>query len=194
MPIGVLPSILSVVSWRHFDTGLLATVYWCIAQTVGHEIAGVCTRVGPKVKNVKVGDRIGVGAQSGSCHRPDCVPCSTGFENLCRTAFTGTYNGVWPNGDKSYGGYSDYWVSIELAYTYKHLTTCQLASREEIVALCSRFPITSQTKLLAHSTVRASPHTHLSNATTSILILLSAWWALVVWVIMAVSSVEKILI
>ncbi|CEP14185.1 hypothetical protein [Parasitella parasitica] len=76
---------------------------------VGHEIAGICTRVGSKVRNVKVGDRIGVGAQSGSCHRPECTACSTGWENLCRTQFTGTYNGVWPNGDKSYGGYADKW-------------------------------------------------------------------------------------
>lgn len=78
-------------------------------HTQGHEIAGVCTRVGPKVKNVKVGDRIGVGAQSGSCHRPECTPCSTGWENLCRTQFIGTYNGLWANGDKSYGGYADKW-------------------------------------------------------------------------------------
>lgn len=56
-----------------------------------------------------MGDRIGVGAQSGSCHRAECTPCSTGWENLCRTEFTGTYNGIWPNGDKSYGGYADKW-------------------------------------------------------------------------------------
>lgn len=28
---------------------------------------------------------------------------------MCRTEFTGTYNGIWPNGDKSYGGYADKW-------------------------------------------------------------------------------------
>lgn len=76
---------------------------------VGHELAGVCTAVGKKVTNVKVGDRIGVGAQSGACHEASCKPCSTGWENLCRNRFTGTYNGLWPNGDKSYGGYADRW-------------------------------------------------------------------------------------
>lgn len=28
---------------------------------------------------------------------------------MCRGAFTGTYNGIWPNGDKSFGGYADKW-------------------------------------------------------------------------------------
>ncbi|KAI7898559.1 chaperonin 10-like protein [Cokeromyces recurvatus] len=77
---------------------------------VGHEITGVCTRVGKKVTNVKVGDRIGVGAQSGSCH--ECGPCKSGFENLCRGGrgrYTGTYNSFWPNGDKSFGGYATKW-------------------------------------------------------------------------------------
>lgn len=78
--------------------------YPCV---VGHEIAGVATRVGNKVTNVKVGDRIGVGAQSGSCH--ECKRCKAGFENLCSGQRTGTYNGIWPNGDKSYGGYADKW-------------------------------------------------------------------------------------
>ncbi|KAI8988531.1 chaperonin 10-like protein [Mycotypha africana] len=74
---------------------------------VGHEIAGMCTRVGKKVTNVRVGDRIGVGAQSGSCHT--CKTCTSGNENLCRQKRTGTYNSFWPNGDKSYGGYADKW-------------------------------------------------------------------------------------
>ncbi|KAG1440504.1 hypothetical protein G6F56_011895 [Rhizopus delemar] len=47
------------------DSGWGPTDYPCVT---GHEIVGVCTAVGKKVKNVKVGDRIGVGAQSGSCH------------------------------------------------------------------------------------------------------------------------------
>ncbi|KAL8243651.1 hypothetical protein R6Q59_009909 [Mikania micrantha] len=34
---------------------------------VGHEIVGRAIRVGSKVKNVKVGNRVGVGAQSGHC-------------------------------------------------------------------------------------------------------------------------------
>ena len=48
---------------------------------VGHEIVGVAVRVGDKVQNVKVGDRVGVGAQIGSCM--DCRQCKEGYENYC---------------------------------------------------------------------------------------------------------------
>jgi alcohol dehydrogenase (NADP+) len=37
---------------------------------------------------------------------------------LCRGAFTGTYNGVWPNGDLSYGGYADKWRG-DCRFTFK---------------------------------------------------------------------------
>jgi alcohol dehydrogenase (NADP+) len=36
-------------------------------MTVGHEIAGKAIKVGPKVKSIKVGDRVGVGAQVFAC-------------------------------------------------------------------------------------------------------------------------------
>lgn len=47
---------------------------------VGHEIIGKAVRVGKEVKHVKVGDRVGVGAQSGSCQnqKGDCVACADG--------------------------------------------------------------------------------------------------------------------
>lgn len=51
-------------------------------------------------------DRIGVGAQSGSCL--DCTWCKNGDENLCQN-LVATYNSRWPNGDKSFGGYADKW-------------------------------------------------------------------------------------
>ena len=68
------------------------TDYPCV---VGHEIVGVVTRVGKNVTNLKVGDRAGVGAQSGSCHK--CEACESGCENLCSGSRTGTYNSKWPN-------------------------------------------------------------------------------------------------
>ena len=55
----------------------------------------------------RVGDRVGVGAQSNACFRPDCEECSAGIENHCPRT-TGTYNGKYADGSKSYGGYSDY--------------------------------------------------------------------------------------
>lgn len=74
---------------------------------VGHEIAGVAVKVGKNVKHIKVGDRCGVGAQSSSCM--DCEECSDLHEpQYCTKGNVGTYNGKYPDGSKSYGGYADY--------------------------------------------------------------------------------------
>ncbi|KAL1855548.1 hypothetical protein Plec18167_004109 [Paecilomyces lecythidis] len=84
------------------------TLYPCI---VGHEIVGTAVRVGSEVKHIKVGDRVGVGAQSDSClnRSGKCSDCSNGRENQCfRKGRCDTYNGVYLNGGKSYGGYADY--------------------------------------------------------------------------------------
>ncbi|KAF8243424.1 zinc-binding dehydrogenase [Wilcoxina mikolae CBS 423.85] len=80
------------------------TRYPCV---VGHEIVGTAARVGEKVKHVKVGDRVGVGAQSSSCLKPDCEECAATDEPYC-TRMVGTYGGQYPDGSKSYGGYADY--------------------------------------------------------------------------------------
>ncbi|KAJ5721972.1 NADP-dependent alcohol dehydrogenase 7 [Penicillium malachiteum] len=77
---------------------------------VGHEVVGVAVRVGSKAEgNIKVGDRVGVGAQSGACLNQDgdCEACATGLEQFCNR-MVGTYNGTYANGGKSYGGYSLY--------------------------------------------------------------------------------------
>jgi D-arabinose 1-dehydrogenase-like Zn-dependent alcohol dehydrogenase len=73
---------------------------------VGHEIIGHVTKVGKDVKDLKVGDRVGVGAQSECCE--GCRPCKIKQESNCNT-FTMTYNGKHQNGDKSYGGYAKAW-------------------------------------------------------------------------------------
>ncbi|KAJ2961271.1 hypothetical protein NQZ79_g3528 [Umbelopsis isabellina] len=86
------------------DSGWGPTDYPCV---VGHEIVGTCTAVGKNVKNIKVGDRIGVGAQSGACL--ECENCKSGHENLCSKGMIGTYNGKWPSGEKTFGGYADKW-------------------------------------------------------------------------------------
>lgn len=58
----------------------------------------------------RVGDRVGVGAQSSSCLKPDCEECSNGVENHCQNVgMTNTYDDRYPDGSKSYGGYADYW-------------------------------------------------------------------------------------
>jgi len=76
---------------------------------VGHEIIGKATKVGPGAENgIKVGDRVGVGAQTDSCRQPDCEMCADGIENHCGS-MVGTYNSTHHNGDKTYGGYANYW-------------------------------------------------------------------------------------
>lgn len=75
---------------------------------VGHEIVGRVVRVGKQVKRpIKVGDLVGVGAQSGACLRADCEECSTGFENYC-TRQTNTYDSKYADGSKAMGGYATY--------------------------------------------------------------------------------------
>ena len=83
------------------------TLYPCV---VGHEIVGHAVRVGSKAeKGIKVGDRVGVGAQSASCLKAECEECTSGLEQHCQIQNTSTYNSRYANGDKSYGGYADYW-------------------------------------------------------------------------------------
>lgn len=48
---------------------------------VGHEIVGKAVKVGSQVKDVKVGDRVGVGAQVWSCLK--CPQCKSDNENYC---------------------------------------------------------------------------------------------------------------
>ncbi|KAJ6259214.1 NADP-dependent alcohol dehydrogenase [Drechslerella dactyloides] len=71
---------------------------------VGHEIVGRVVRVGSKVSHVKVGDRVGVGAQSDACL--ECDLCKNGNETYC-DHFVQTYDGIHKNGDRSMGGYAD---------------------------------------------------------------------------------------
>lgn len=47
----------------------------------GHEIIGIVKRKGDRVKEIEVGDRVGIGWQRSSCMR--CEWCNKGEENLC---------------------------------------------------------------------------------------------------------------
>ncbi|KAF9522610.1 GroES-like protein [Crepidotus variabilis] len=69
----------------------------------GHEIIGTVHRVGPKVTEFHVGDRVGVGAQIWSCL--ECESCKADKEQYCAKAVD-TYNDKYPNGDIAHGGYS----------------------------------------------------------------------------------------
>jgi uncharacterized zinc-type alcohol dehydrogenase-like protein len=78
----------------------------------GHEIAGVVTRVGPKVTKYKVGDHVGVGCFVDSCRT--CSSCKQGLEQFCQEGMTGTYNSLERDGKTpTYGGYSNHIVVNE---------------------------------------------------------------------------------
>ncbi|EEH48248.1 uncharacterized protein PADG_04332 [Paracoccidioides brasiliensis Pb18] len=88
------------------------TDYPCV---VGHEIVGHITRVGSGVssltspsRHLKVGGRVGIGAQSDSCRHPHCPEYAFGLENHCQKQ-TGTYGGRFRDRSKSYGGYASHW-------------------------------------------------------------------------------------
>ncbi|KJZ73110.1 hypothetical protein HIM_07494 [Hirsutella minnesotensis 3608] len=77
---------------------------------VGHEIVGVAVRVGSQAEgDIKVGDIVGVGAQSDSCQSRDgpCDACESGSENYC-PRFVQTYASKHRNGAPAYGGYGLY--------------------------------------------------------------------------------------
>jgi len=75
-----------------------------VPMVAGHEIAGKAVRVGSKVKDIKVGDRVGVGAQIGSCY--ECKWCNSDNENYCPKQID-TYAAKYPDGVRTQGGYSN---------------------------------------------------------------------------------------
>jgi len=66
----------------------------------GHEIVGVVKAVGSDVKNFKIGDRVGFGAQRWACGK--CKPCISSFDNVCQT----DCDQKWTYGDFYWGGYA----------------------------------------------------------------------------------------
>lgn len=83
--------------------------YPCIP---GHEIVGIVTRVGDKVKNFKPGDRVGVGCMVNSCG--ECEPCKNNLENYCDNDPTWTYSSVDRiDSTDTKGGYSTLMVAPE---------------------------------------------------------------------------------
>jgi uncharacterized zinc-type alcohol dehydrogenase-like protein len=71
----------------------------------GHEIAGVVSAVGAKVKKYRVGDNVGVGCFVDSCRT--CASCRKNLEQYCDVKTVWTYNGRDNDGAPTYGGYSE---------------------------------------------------------------------------------------
>ncbi|CCH58072.1 hypothetical protein TBLA_0A02730 [Henningerozyma blattae CBS 6284] len=75
-------------------------------QIVGHEIIGHIVKLGPNCdKSWKIGQRVGVGAQSGSCL--NCDRCETQNEPYCPHTIL-TYTSKYDDGYISQGGYASH--------------------------------------------------------------------------------------
>lgn len=83
---------------------------------VGHEIVGHIVRLGTNLKTgLKIGDRVGVGAQSFACL--DCIVCKNHQENYCPNQVD-TYNGYYKDGSQSQGGFSSH-VRVHEHFVFK---------------------------------------------------------------------------
>ncbi|MGA3359394.1 MAG: NAD(P)-dependent alcohol dehydrogenase [Halobacteriota archaeon] len=74
---------------------------WSISRyplVPGHEIVGTVAATGTEVEQLSIGQRVGVGWQSGSCLR--CEWCLNGYENLCRNKVLTCV--------KRHGGFADF--------------------------------------------------------------------------------------
>ena len=66
----------------------------------GHQVVGIVESIGPRVRNVREGDRVGIPWLHWTCGK--CVYCRAGQENLCENAqFTGFHQ---------HGGFAEYTV------------------------------------------------------------------------------------
>ncbi|KAK0615737.1 chaperonin 10-like protein [Bombardia bombarda] len=82
---------------------------------VGHEVVGRAVNVGKNVKNIKKGDRVGVGAQVWSCMK--CENCTNANENYC-PHLVDTYNANYEDGSKAHGGWANY-IRAHEYYVFK---------------------------------------------------------------------------
>lgn len=82
---------------------------------VGHEVIGRAVKVGKDVTTIKVGDRVGVGAQI----KADltCGNCKADQENYCPNSVD-TYGAPYEDGTISQGGYSSHMRAHEY-FTFK---------------------------------------------------------------------------
>lgn len=65
---------------------------------------GIVTEIGNEVQKFKVGDKVGVGCVVGGCDT--CHQCTNDLENYCDKTIL-TYNYIYHDGTRTYGGFSD---------------------------------------------------------------------------------------
>ena len=71
----------------------------------GHEIAGIVSSVGARVRRFEPGDRVGVGNMVDSCRT--CDACHRGLEQYCTGGRVLTYGSLDRDGRMTEGGYSE---------------------------------------------------------------------------------------
>ena len=91
----------------------------------GHEIVGTVSAVGTEVKELKVGDRVGIGWQGRSCMK--CEWCLQGEEQLCVDVDN---CGTW----KPYGGFSS---SVVVDGRFAYPLPAAMASEHAAVLMCA---------------------------------------------------------
>lgn len=83
----------------------------------GHEILGKVTKVGPEVKDHKVGDLVAIGCIADSCRT--CESCKQGLEQYCEKEFSLVFNAPDRQSKAiNYGGFSKH-IVIEDKYLLK---------------------------------------------------------------------------
>lgn len=82
---------------------------------VGHEVVGKAVRVGEHVKNIREGDRVGVGAQVWACL--ECNLCKDKNENYC-PRMVDTYNATYEDGSVAHGGFASH-IRAHEYFTFK---------------------------------------------------------------------------
>ena len=86
---------------------------------VGHEVIGKAIKVGDKVSSIKVGQRVGVGAQISSCLQ--CKNCKSDNENYCPDMVgTCSVKGVLSRKRIANDGFRYLWCA--LARQWSHIT------------------------------------------------------------------------
>jgi len=89
----------------------------------GHEIVGIVAAAGAKVKNLKSGQRVGVGWQAASCMK--CEWCVNGEENVC--------NDYQPTCVGKFGGFAE---SIRVDNRFAFPIPVELSSESAAPLLC----------------------------------------------------------
>lgn len=160
----------------HTATGGWGNKNWPLVP--GHEIVGHVVKVGAKVTNAQVGDRVGVGAQIYSCL--DCQECKSDNETYCKHQMgesssalhmcclgcgitkgerradehflADTYGSTYPDGTLAHGGYSSHIRAHEHWFVFLFLVMCT-----SFMHICIHYRLTLATQGSSPSPRRSRP-------------------------------------